>query len=152
MGILMIIFGSLALLGALIGISTGGGLMTPGSEMTRRFQEETMSFGRITNLMSLPVAVLQLVAGIWAVRYKRGAPMLATTYAVLSILIQIISLVLLWTYLLPAMEKVLPPGMAEKMRSMMIVGIVFGAVIGMVWQILVLILMNRPSARAACVN
>ncbi len=153
MGILMIIFGSLALLGALIGVATGGsGMMTGPDESFRRFQEEVGSYGRITNLISLPVAVLQLVAGIWAVRYKRGAPTLASTYAVLSILIQIVSLILLWAYVLPAMEEVLPPEMAERMRGLMTVGTVFGAVIGMVWQVLVLILMNRPSAKAACVN
>jgi hypothetical protein len=71
---------------------------------------------------------------------------------VLSILIQIVSLILLWAYVLPAMEEVLPPEMAERMRGLMTVGTVFGAVIGMVWQVLVLILMNRPSAKAACVN
>lgn len=151
MGILMIIFASLGILGALIGLATGGGFGLPsGGGFGQRMQEELSQYTRVTNGIALPVAFLHLLAGIWAVRYRRSAPLLATSYAVVTILNQILTAFLLFSWYLPALERALPMRFFEQMRAAMMVGFVFGLLIGLTWPLLVLILMNRPAAKEAC--
>ncbi|MFH2005180.1 MAG: hypothetical protein ABI333_01205 [bacterium] len=152
MGILMIIFGSLGLLSALINLASGGGgLGMQSREVARAFQE-MKQFQMIANLIGLPMAVLQLMAGIWAVKYKRHAQLLSNTYAGLSIAQVIGSLILVYSWLMPVLERELPGHAGENVKAMITLVFVIGGVIGMVWPVLILILMNRPNAKVACVN
>ena len=150
-GILMIIFSSLGILLALVGLATGGGFGMPsGTGFESRMREELTSYTQVTNGIALPIAILQLLAGIWAVGYRRRAPLLATTYSVVTMLNQILSAFLLFSWYLPALEQALPARFYEQMQAAMIVGFIFGLLIGLTWPILVLVLMNRPSAKNAC--
>jgi len=152
-GILLIIFAGIGLLGAFIGLATGGGgMFNQANEMNRQFYAETAQYTRITNMLALPIALLELFAGIWAVRYKRAAPLLCTTYAVVSMINQLIGMALLFAYILPAMQKTLPHMMRAQMRGVMIAAAVISALIGFAWFLVVIILMNRPAAKEACVN
>lgn len=153
MGILMIIFGGLGILSALVGLATGGGFGMPsGPGAMDKLREELTAYTQVTNGISLPLAIFHLVAGVWAVLYKRAAPLLATTYATLAMLNQVLAAFLLFSWYLPAMERLLPSSMAGPMRMGMMVGFVFGLIIGLTWPVLVLILMRRPAAMEACVN
>ena len=146
MGILMIIFGSLGLLGALVGLATGG--MGFGSQgLPKGIAEKIASLSKITNLVGLAFAAAQLYVGIALVRYKHKAPSMAAIYAIAALVWAVVSVVLTQQMMMPLFEDA-----PAAMRSAAKMGMVIGALIGMVWPTLILILTSRPSAKAACVN
>jgi hypothetical protein len=112
----------------------------------------------IISLVGLPISVLQLVGGIFCLKYKSSAPKLALTYASLSGLHTIIKGVVLFGFAKPAIEAAgreagaIGREAAELMNFALGIGLVLGTVFALAWPIIVLILMTRPGAKAACVN
>jgi hypothetical protein len=155
-GILMIIFGGLGILGglwsllmssAMSGFSSfghhsygafGGG-DTDGFDAVSRFT----TFSKFTAFLGLGIAVTQLMAGIALVGYKAKGIKLAVAYAIANMVISVISAIIVFAVLKPAMSRY---GFGELVG----IGMMLGTVISLAWPIVVLALVNRPAAKAAC--
>lgn len=164
-GILMIIFGSLGLLSALLGLArsslddmqafTDGAMETP---IVTAFAE-VERIGKIVSLVGLPISVLHLVAGIAAVRYRASAPKLAIGYAVLAALHTLATTIVTATLIMPAMEAMMrelsqnagPIGMSGFMSTTMTAALIGGTIVGLAWPTVVGVLMSRQRARVACI-
>jgi hypothetical protein len=154
MGILMLIFGGIGILSGLVGIAGGGsaGFGMPQQGIPHEALLKLREFSRLGNIVGLPMAFLQLFAGLWALRYKRHAQLLSSFYAVVAMVWVVVSIVLMYSWLLPAMEKMMPGARAQDAKGIVVVALFVGALFGMIWPTLILILMNRQTARDACVN
>jgi hypothetical protein len=151
-GILMIIFASLGLLGGLIGLAGGGGEM--GSLM--RDVPELRSYRTIElliNVLGLGISALHLYAGVRCIGYKANAPSLARSYAILAMVVTITNAILVFAWAKPILEGAMK-GMPGGDIAVSLFGpiMVFTTIISLAWPILVLVLMTRPAAKAACVN
>ncbi len=145
MGILMIIFASLGLLGTFASLSTDPAKENPFLADAPGYDNlKTMIM--VLGILDLGIGGLHLFAGIRSVGYKRNGPGLAIAYAIARIIAVVIALVMVYAWLKPAMDVV--PGAGAKVAGMF-VGI---GLVGSVWPILILALMTRPSAKASCVN
>jgi len=143
MGILMIIFASLGLLFGLIGLAGNSG--NDAFKDVSAFKTlHTMQL--IFGVIGLGISALHLVAGLSAVRYKANAPKLSVAYGALNIISTIAQLVIVYAWLKPALDKV--PGAGAVVGATML----FFGVLSVVWPIIVLALMTRPAAKAACTN
>jgi hypothetical protein len=145
-GILMIVFSSLGLLFTLLALaSAGGGKDYQGMQDLPAFKTlNTMQL--VFNALGVGIGILHLVAGISAVRYKASAPKLAMSYAVLNIVTTIAYLVMVFAWLKPALEKAGFPEAGSVVGGVLLVS----GVLSVTWPVIVLVLMSRPSARAAC--
>jgi hypothetical protein len=148
MGILMIVFASLGLLFTLP--SLGG---PKGAEELNGIAEwdKLVQFVKIFAFMDLGIGALHLFAGIRLVGYKKNGPMLAYIYAILRIVASIVSLAVVYAWLVPALDKLDTPGVQD---AKTIIGglFVFSAVISSIWPTLILILVSRRGSRDACVR
>ena len=147
-GILMIIFASLGLLGGLIGLgghSAGAGM----NDIPALKTFNTMSL--VVTVIGLGISVLHLVAGIRSVGYKANAPKLASMYALINIIVSVAWGVAVFAWLKPAIAKAAGPGSAV-VSAAVGVGVVFGVIVSVAWPVIVLALMSRPAAKQACVN
>jgi hypothetical protein len=152
-GILMIIFGSLGLLGGLIG------LVMP-SDKTFNHLQAWKDFERITSIfgiIGLPVSAMQLFTGIMCVKYKVIAPKLALVYGLLAALLTISNAVIMFGFMKPALDAAMREAggggpMAGAMSAGIGVGVIFGTIIGLSWPTVIIALMTRPGAKAACTN
>ncbi len=153
MGILMLVFGGIAVLSGLMGILSGGaGFGMPQRGIPPEAMLKLREFQRMGNLVGLPMAFLQCFAGLWALRYKRHAQLLSNIYAVIAMVWVVVSLVLLYSWLMPAIEKMLPGVHGSQAKNVIGAIMVVSAFFGMIWPALILILMNRKAAKEACVN
>jgi hypothetical protein len=152
MGILMIVFGSLGVLGALL-----GSIMPQDPKLAHlpAWQE----YQRIAHLMGyigIPVSAFQLIVGLICTGYKKTAPKMAMIYGGLSMAHTIANAVVMWGFAKPALNAALNQSGDRAMQDIMGMAVNFGLVLGtilaLVWPTLVLILMSRPRAKAACVN
>lgn len=144
-GILMIVFASLGLVASLIGLAMDSNWDDP--NIKRAFGDQVSSmktYESIDQISGLLIGILHLYGGIMCVMYKRSAPALAISYAAVRILHVVVTLVLLFAWLSPLLDKV------PEMRGPMMVGMIFGGILGIAWPIVIWALMSRPSARAAC--
>jgi hypothetical protein len=142
-GVLMIVFGAIGLVWTVIVM----------------FQEElfkevagmdpTISrTGLIFDLVAVALGLLQLVAGLRAISYKDRAPRLAVMYAVGKIVSVIGWVVVTYAYLIPHIG-------ASRVASQSLVdgsGIAITAGFYLIWPIIVLALMTRPSVKTSCTN
>ncbi|HTR52692.1 MAG TPA: hypothetical protein VMJ10_18385 [Kofleriaceae bacterium] len=141
----MIIFASLGLLFGLLGLagnSAGEGL----KEIPEFKTFQTMSM--ISTLIGLVISVIHLLAGVAAVRYKANAPSLAKLYGTANIVVTIGWAIVVFAWLKPGIEKAAGAGAAAFMGGMLI----FGTILSIAWPVIVLALMSRPAAKAACTN
>ncbi len=148
-GILMIIFGALGILGGLIGLAGNGGL--GGNELFREVPElkTYRTIEMLTSVLSLGISILQLYAGVRAIGYKSNAIGLAKAYAITRIVAEITSVILVYVWMKPIMDE------AFRDSGMNIGGVMGGfmlifTLIAVAWPIVVLVLMTRPAAKAAC--
>lgn len=151
MGILMIIFGGIGLIGSLIGLagSSGTGDMGDAIPALKTWGTISMLFG----VIGLGISGLHVFAGIRAVGYKANAPKLAMTYGMVNIASNLIQLIMIFAWIKPAISKAAGdfPGAAAA-------GSVVGGfalimtIVAVIWPTLVLILMSRPGAKQACTN
>lgn len=148
-GILMIIFASIGLLGSLISLSGGSGA----GEMFKEIPEfKTMrTIELLTGVIGIAYGALHLYAGVRCVGYKANAVGLAKAYAIIAMVVVIANAILQFAWLKPMMEKALG-GSGINAGGLLGGFLVIGILIGLVWPTLVLILMTRPAAKAACVN
>jgi hypothetical protein len=151
MGILMIIFGSLGILLGLFGLASGPDKTFAHLPEWRAFEDVT----KVLGMIQLPITILGFVTGILAVKYKVIAPKLATVYGSIGIVHTLAAAFVTYTYMKKAMDAAIGDlgGRIDSAVQMgMNVGMVFGLIIGLAYPILVLVLMTRPHAKAACVN
>jgi hypothetical protein len=153
MGILMIIFASLGLLVGLIGL---GGKSMPDEFKDIHEFKTFASVSMIFTVIGLAISAIHLIAGVSSVRYKANAPKLASMYALINILATIANAIVVLAWLKPALQKAVDQ--AAGGHALFDVGaliggmVVVGTIIGLIWPTLVLILMSRPAAKAACTN
>ncbi|MEJ7603852.1 MAG: hypothetical protein WKG01_38585 [Kofleriaceae bacterium] len=148
-GILMIIFASLGLLSGLIGLVTNGS----GTRSLDSFPEykRFMTMSLVMTIVGLGISALHLAAGLSAVRYKQSAPKLAMAYGAIAIVTTLAWTVVVYAWLKPAMESAMAnSGMGSSIGTLIGFGVIFGALIGTAWPIIVMALMSRPAAKAAC--
>jgi len=147
-GILMIIFGSLGLLGGLIGLAGGIG----NDEFLRRVPElgTLKTVERLMSIVGLALASAQLYVGVRCIGYKANAPGLAKVYGITAIVIVILNLVISMVVIAPMMAKAMEaaglPGMGGMLGGLTFVISLFG----LAWPIVILALMTRSTARSAC--
>jgi hypothetical protein len=163
-GILMIIFGGLGLAGGLIGLAMSG--VSSGDEkiLAREMPEflaalkSMQQWDMIFMVLGLLVSLIQLIGGIACVKYTKSAPTMAIAYATITGLAHIAQTVITYALLKPALDAAASKahGMGADMVKFMNIGLGIGLIIGLVislaWAVIVLILMTRPAAKAACVN
>lgn len=145
-GILMIVFASLGLLFTLLAL-TSAGTGNDYQEMQSLPAFKTLTTMQLVfNALGVGIGILHLVAGISAVRYKASAPKLAMSYAVINIVTTIAYLVMVFAWLKPALAKAGFPEAGAVVGGVLLVS----GVLSVTWPVIVLVLMSRPSARAAC--
>lgn len=148
-GILMIIFATLALvLGLRSLVQDAGGGMFGNVAAFKTWNRIELVF----DVVGLAISALHLYAGFRAMGYKTNAPRVAFGYGVISIVVGLIQGALLFAWIKPMLD--------EAFRVLEISGgstvfggfMMFALLLGLAWPILVIILMTRPAAKAACVN
>jgi len=147
-GILMIIFASLGLLGSLLNLAGG-----TGNSLMREIPElkTIRTVEMVTGLIGLGYGILHLYAGIRCVGYKSNAVSLAKAYAIIAMVVVVINAILTFVWMKPIMDKAFA-GSGVNMGGMLGGFMFIGVLIGLAWPTLVLVLMTRPAAKAACVN
>ena len=101
------------------------------------------------------LAILEIIAGIGLLRMKTWGRRLSIGYAVTTIVIQVIGLVVNIAYVNPKIAEVMAQDTQQpfaQMQSNPMVGNIgtgFGAVLGMAYAVALLIVMFRPHVRAA---
>jgi hypothetical protein len=151
-GILMIIFASLGLFGSLIAfVSRGGGVDDMFRDVPELRTWNTIS--TFINVLGLGIGCLHLYTGLRCVGYKTNAPALAKAYAIVAIVVTITNAILVYAWAKPLLERAFG-GMPGGGIAAGVFGpiMLFSTVISMAWPIVVLALMSRPAAKAACVN
>jgi hypothetical protein len=146
MGILMIVFASLGLLGTLRTL-VGSSVPTEVYAMVPELAT-WRTIELLLGLIGLGVGFLHLLAGVRAVAYRDVAPNLAVAYATVSIITTLIGSTMVYVYLRPMLGELVGNEVASVAGPMMIAT----NLVMLAWPVIVLILMTRPSARAACVN
>lgn len=151
MGILMLVFGSLGLLSSIIALGSGG----MRGELIARFPD-LKSWNTVTlllNSVGLAVSVMHLYVGVRALNYKWNAPRLAVVYAISSLSLTALNLILLLAWGKPLVERAIraEPG-GDLAVTLFGPLLVIGVAINVVWCALVILLMTRPAARATCTN
>jgi hypothetical protein len=147
-GILMIIFASIGLLGGLLGLAGGGN-----ADLFRGVPEYKTwrTVELLLTVVGLGIAGLELYAGVRALGYKSNAVRLAKTYAIIAMTVVIVNVILVFAWAKPMLVKAmgdLGPQVSAIFGVVMIVISIFG----LAWPTIVLILMTRPAAKAACTN
>ncbi|MEO8700394.1 MAG: hypothetical protein ABI867_10135 [Kofleriaceae bacterium] len=146
-GILMIIFGSIGVVGVLIGQVMPQDPHLTANEGWRDFQK----ISTVMAVIGLPLALLQLFAGLMLVKYKSSGPKLALAYVILAFINTVANIVVTIKVLQPVMSAMEGPG-GGVMKSAVGFGVVIGAIFGISWLIVIFALTQRKSAKDACVN
>ena len=150
-GILMIIFASIGLLSGLLNLAGNSG-----DAVLKKIPEwDTFrTITLITGVIGLAISALHLYGGIRAVGYKANAPKLAVTYGTVNIAVTLVNTGIVMFWLKPAIEKALKELGADVGLFSAVVGIgaIGGAILVIAWCVVVLALMTRPAAKAACTN
>jgi hypothetical protein len=150
-GILMIIFASLGLLGGLLGLAGGGNQElfreVPGYKTWRTIE-------LLLTVVGLAMGALHLYAGVRALGYKANAPGLCKAYAIVAMAMVVLNVILVFAWVKPMMEKAMGDmgGMGSSFGTAFGGIMIFMSLLGLAWPLIVLILMSRPSVKAACVN
>jgi hypothetical protein len=142
-GILMIIFASIGLFWTVV-VMFQQELFKEVAGMDSAVSRVALIF----SVLDLAIGMLHLVAGLRAIGYKERAPKLAVRYAIAKIVAIVAWIAVTYGYLIPHLG-------ASKVASQSIVdgsGVAITAVFYLIWPIIVLALMTRPSAKASCTN
>jgi hypothetical protein len=144
-GILMIVFAGLGLLVSLVALSQES-INTAGMHGDMRDKLDTLkSYESIDELLGLLFSVFHLIAGIQLVRYHKSGPKLAIAYAVGKIIYTVVGFVLVFAWLMPALE-----GAPAAVRSAFGFAFIFMGIFQLAWPVIVWALVSRPQAKAAC--
>jgi len=150
MGILMIIFASLGLIGSLLALAGGSGSAAASEGVPALKTWATLSL--VFSVVGLGVSGLHLFAGVRAVGYKANAPKLAMTYGLINIISNVVQLVLIFAWIKPAIAKAADHPGARAAADLVGGFTLILTIIAVIWPTLVLILMSRPGAKASCTN
>lgn len=143
MGILMIVFASLGLLATFANLASDPSKDNPIlAELDGWSSLKTMIL--VFGVIDLGIGGLHLYAGVRSVGYKQNGPGLAVAYAISRIVITVVTLVAVYAWMKPMLDVI--PGAS----SAVIGTFIAAAVISAIWPIIVLALMTRPAAKAAC--
>lgn len=154
-------FGAIAIIWALIAAVSGNpfasfGPQTPEmaaqAEMQAQMQAKLMPMTVVSNLIAIVVTILMIIAGIKLLKKKKDALNWSNRYAYASIFAKVVGLVMTFTYMMPAMKEFfdsqkLPGPTANIMMPAMIGGAVVGVLVGSIYPILSLILLNRSATK-----
>lgn len=145
-GILMIIFGSLGLIGSLLGLAGGG---FGQDELMRQVPEmkKLSTLNTVTSLLGLGMAGFQFFVGLRCLGYKRNAPMLAKAYGILALVNVVVGMVIAFAVINPILEKA--PAMRALGGFTSVITVV-ASIFGIAWALVILVLMSKQSAKAAC--
>lgn len=158
-GILMIIFGGLGLLGGLVGLVSSSALSGM-SEFGRHssyyggsssFDNDFSilntyaTFSKVTTVLGLLIAGLELFAGIALVGYKQKGLTMAKTYAIVNMVTSVLTMILVFAWLKPALSH-------TGMGGIIGAGMLAGTFLALAWPTVVLVLTSRPAAKDACTN
>lgn len=139
LGILMIVFGSLGVLGMALTMTMAFGAHDDGYGVGGADMAHLLTYEKISSVVNLALAALDVFAGIALVRYRRVGVNLAQLYGLTNIVVAVVSLVLLFTLLAP-------------LGAMLGGGLLGGSALTIAWSIVVLVLSNVPAAKLACTN
>jgi len=134
-GILMIVFGGLGTLLGGLGVIAGDGAPKDAAPVWHAYATINTVFGAF----GIAVNALQLVAGVFIVRKKPRARLLALAYAAVAIVSTIAWLVLVIVWLAPSLKAGLGPAMG--------MGIVFSVLAGILWPVVVFGVTRRIDRR-----
>ena len=145
-GILMIIFGSLGALAGLVSLLRNESYDNVAG-LGARFKalKHLHTLNNVSSITGLLIGIYELVAGGRAVQYRGSAPSMATWFAIANIATTLLVLVLLYAWIAPSLSGV--DGL--RAASSTVSETFFGG-ISIVWSVVVLALMTRPAAKAAC--
>lgn len=156
--------GSLMLLWTLVIIFYGNPFMamvgnTPEMQAQENFQNETMGVTIFTTAIHALITVLILMAGVKLIKGRRDALKFSNGYAWLSLASKVINLVVSLVYVLPKTAELMPapaPGSAVIPSSGMeifMIGTFAGTfIMGIIYPILSLVLLNRPNVKSWFTN
>lgn len=144
-GILMIIFGALGTLAGLVSLLRNESYHDV-SQLGARFKalKHLYTLDNISSFVGILLGLYELFAGGRAVQYRSSAPRMATVFAIVNIATTVLFLVLIYAWLMPALRGL--PG-ATALAGF---GATFWGIISVAWSVVVLALMTRPAAKAAC--
>jgi len=169
MGILNIVFGSLGLvcdlcmgLGILlvVGAPGGGGAFqgrdNPFAEIGKQLAvvqgevpyHTAVQVGQV--VVGFFTSILLLVAGIGLLKIRNWGRMLSIAYSVVAILVTLANAIYTMAIVNPAVERLMLRQQGMDTSAFNNIGAILGAVIGMTYPIILLIMMLLPSVAAAC--
>ncbi|MGJ8643658.1 MAG: hypothetical protein ACSHX9_09640 [Luteolibacter sp.] len=154
-------FGAMGIAWALLTAVTGNpfasfGPQTPEmaaqAEMQAQMQDKLMPMTLIANGIGILVTILMVTAGIKLLKKKKDALKWSNRYAYLSIFAKVVGLVMMFTYMIPVMKEFfdsqnLPGPVSRIMMPVMIGSAFIGLVIGTIYPVLALVLLNRPATK-----
>jgi hypothetical protein len=139
MGILMMVFAGLGVVAAFFTLGLHGWFSF--------MNGAAATFARwwmLSTVLGLGISIMQLFAGLSAVLYRSAAPRLAAMYGWSSIVFTVGTLILTAITMPSFVTGHLARGFSVSMNPFAI------GILGLTWPIIVLALMSRPAARAAC--
>jgi len=147
-GILMIIFGSIGLLSGLVGLASGSNDQFGDIPAFKTFERVSSVF----NVVGLFLSGMQLFVGLKCLGYKSNAPSLAKVYGGLAMLVTLVNAVVMFGWLKPALSDMVGDELGGGVGALIGVVFMFTTILGLAWPTVIIALMSRPSAKAACVN
>lgn len=141
-GILMIIFGGLAVLGGLWGLVMSSMSGFGALEMGRALSMFSI-YSKVSSLAGFLIGATEVFAGIALVTYRAKGIRLAVIYAVANIATTVISAILVFAWLKPMLDQ-------YGAGALVGFGVIVGSMISVAWPVVVLALVTRPASKASC--
>jgi hypothetical protein len=156
-GVLMVIWSLFVLIAGNPFLKLAGN--SPQVEMQTKLQADMMSYTIGSTALTVWVTGLMIVAGILLLKGRKSARKWSNCFAISSISVKIINMVVQVVYVLPMTQKMISemsltptgPGVGA-MESVMLASMIGTAVITLVYPVLTLILLNRPSVKTWFAN
>jgi hypothetical protein len=156
-GVLMVLWSLFVLIAGNPFLKLAGN--SPQVEMQTKLQADMMSYTIASTALTVWVTGLMIVAGILLLKGRKSARKWSNCYAISSIAVKIINMVVQVVYVLPMMQKMISgmaPGAAGPgvgaMESVMLASMIVTAVITLIYPVLTLILLNRPNVKTWFAN
>ena len=146
LGLLMVVLAFVGLMQSLGGLVAGAGADFEAFLLLGDRVGRWRAFGFWSNLTGLFVGGVHLVAGVWAVRGMRRAPLMASVYAGVAIVRVTFVVVIYYQTTAPVLR---PFGKTELFGGHE-VGVLIHVVLLLGWAALVVLLMNLGGSRRAC--
>jgi hypothetical protein len=164
-GIIHLIFGGFGVLTAIwawIVIIIGNPMLkfmgnSPQQEIQSHLESELLPYSIIGAVLNCILTFLIIRAGILLLKKRKAALKWSNAYAYTSIIIKVLNLILTLTYILPMTQQIMNTSMPSSpgagtlaVGSIMFVSTIFGFLFSLVYPVLTLILLNRPTVKTWC--